>query len=314
MNIAHLKAYADAGISPAACFDLNRSVAETTAEKFGIPLVCNSVEELVSLTQVEIVDIAVHMSGRKEIFQNCCSAGKHILLQKPVAHTIEEASEFVALAQRAGVKYQVNQQARWAPTHQAVRSWMEMNAIGRTNFMRLEMRGWQDDPATWYVKQPNFTLVDHGVHYFDLLRFFAGRNARSVAAMTASVPGQTNVSPTIYAATVDFGDGLLAEHCFNNKVMSDPEWGMNLVIDGEKGSIFCDFETATLLRKDGNNATITPTKKWFPDAFLGPMADLMDAVSEDREPLSSGRDNVNTMRLVLGALESSNTGHIISVG
>jgi len=312
MNIAHLKAYQAAGITPIGCFDLNAEASAKTAAAFNIPRIYKCLEELVSDENVHIVDIAIHMNGRREAFEACCKHGKQILIQKPVAHSMAEIEQFVQMSHTAGVKVQVNQQARWAPTHAAVKILLNRGAVGRLNFIRFEMRGWQDDPNTWYVRQKNMTLVDHGVHYFDLIRFFAGREAKRVAAMHASVPGQKHISPVIYSAVIDFGDGLTAEHCFNNKVMTPEPWGMNIVLDGEEGSIFCDFETVRLQRRDGGPLVFTPQKKWFPDAFLGPMADLMDAVAENREPACSLQSNVGTMRLVFGALESAETGEFVT--
>lgn len=311
VNIAHLPAYRAAGLRVSACFDLNLEAATTTAEKFGIPVVCTSLDELISRTDVHIVDIAIHIEGRAETFETCVRAGKHILLQKPVAHSLHDAERLVRIAKECDIRYAVNQQSRWAGTHLLVRRWIEDGAIGRLNFLRLEMRGWQDDPATWYVKCPDFTLVDHGIHYFDLLRFFAGRDAVRVCAMQAYVPDQVNIAPVIYSATIDFGDGLLAEHCFNNKVETENPWSLSLFADGEEGSIWSDFSTVRLMRKDGEIVEQTPTSKWFPDAFLGPMADLMDAIVEEREPTVSGESNLGTMRLVFGALESAERGRFV---
>ncbi|KAA0225346.1 Gfo/Idh/MocA family oxidoreductase [Fimbriimonadia bacterium ATM] len=307
-NIAHLPAYRAAGLRVVSCFDLDRQAAERTAEKFEIDEVAESLDTLLSNPEVAIVDIAIHMYGRREVFRRACEAGKHILLQKPVAHTMEQAQEYVRRARESGVKYQVNQQARWAGTHRQIKTWIEGGAIGRLNYLRLDMRGWQDDPEKWYVRQENMTLVDHGIHYFDLLRYFSGKEARRVAAMHAFVPGQLHISPVIYAAIVDFGDGLIAEHNFNNKVMTDSPWDMCLYADGEEGSAWCDFERVRLERRDGTRIEAKPTAKWFPDGFLGPMADLMDAIADDREPACSGEINLGTMRLVLGALESAQQG------
>ncbi len=313
VNIAHLPAYKGGGLNVVSCFDTNESAARETAEKFGIHRVCTSLEELVSDAGVDIIDIAIHLNGRTEAFQRAAEAGKSILLQKPVAHSMQEAEAYVSMAETKGIKYAVNQQARWAGTHLAIKRWITDGAIGRMNSLRLDMRGWQDDPSTWYVACPDFTMVDHGIHYFDLLRFFAGREAQSVSAMQTTVPDQVNISPTVYMAIVDFGDGLIAEHSFHNKVETPSPWDMSIVVDGDEGSILGNFSTVTLVRKDGTKIVQTPSSKWFPYAFLGPIADLMDAITENREPIVSGRSNLGTMKLLLGALESADRRRVVQL-
>jgi predicted dehydrogenase len=191
--------------------------------------------------------------------------------------------------------------------------WIEAGAVGRLNFIKLSVRGWQDDPATWYVRQKNMTLVDHGIHYFDLIRHWAGKEPLRVAAMHASVPGQNHISPVIYSSIIDFGDNLTANHCFNNKVELQSPALFELAIDGEEGAIFCGYESARLVRKDGYVQDVEPSAKWYPYGFRGPMADLMAAIAEDREPSSSGRDNLSTLGLVLGVLESAETGRFVNL-
>ena len=53
--------------------------------------------------------------------------------------------------------------------------------------------------------------------------------------------------------------------------------------------------------------------RWFPDAFGGSMGELMQALAERREPETSGRDNLNTLRIAYAAVESSETGQAVSL-
>lgn len=311
VNIAHLPAYKEAGLNVIACFDLDQEAAAKTAEKFGIPNVCASLDEMLAREDVQIIDIAIHMAGRKEAFELCAKAGKNVLLQKPVAHSYFDAQEYVRMADENKIAYAVNQQARWAGTHLLIKKWIEDGAIGEAEFIRFDMSGWQDDPATWYVKCPDFTLVDHGIHYFDLLRFFAGSEALRVQAIQRRSKDQVNIAPTMYAAIVDFENGVIASHTFNNKVETQEPWKLSIGVDGDEGSIESDFNTVRLKRKDGTQIEQTPTSKWFPDAFLGPMSDLMDAVTEQREPSISGKSNLGTMKLLMGALQSAERGKTV---
>jgi predicted dehydrogenase len=308
VNIAHLPSYKAAGLNVVGCFDIDSAAAERTAGAFGIATVYQSLEEAVADSRVEVTDVAIHFSGRHEVLAASAKHGRHVLLQKPVASSLSEAQEYVRLLQHAGVKYQVNQQARWAGTHRLVKHLVDSGAIGRVSFIKLDITGWQDDPNTWYVKANNFTLLDHGIHYFDLIAWIAGRDALRVSAVQTSVDDQVSVSPVIYGCIFDFGDGLIASHSFNNKMEATNKWSMSFRVDGDQGSITCSFDSVSLDRKDGTIQEFLPSSKWFPDAFLGPMSDLIDAIGTDREPEASGRENLRSMRIALAALRSAERG------
>lgn len=311
-NHAHLPAYRAAGLNVVACYDIRQEAAERTAEKFNIPNVCRTLDELLEREDVHIVDIAFHIEGRMETIEKAAEAGKHILVQKPIANTLQDAEHMIAIAEKNNVKIQVNQQARWAGVYLLLKKWMQKCAIGLLNFIHFDVRGWQDDPQTWYVKMPNFTLFDHGIHYFDLMLYFVDKEPKRIAAMQTTFPGQVSVAPMLYGTLIFFEEGLMACHTFHNKVETPAPWEYRVVLDGDEGAIFCDGSKGILRRKDGTVIEQEPKSRWFPDAFLGPMADLMDAIEENREPVCSGRSNLRTLRLVLCAVESAEKNTVVS--
>jgi predicted dehydrogenase len=310
-NIAHLPAYQSAGFPVIACFDINPSAAQATAEKFGIPLVYPTLDQLLENPSVDIVDIAFHVPGRLETVSASAQHHKHLLIQKPLAHTLKDAQVMVHTAQAHRVKLQVNQQARWAGTFQLVKACIAEGLLGDLNFLSLHVTGWQDDPNKWYSQQPLFTIVDHGIHYLDLIRFWTGREPKRVGALHTRPHSQVSRSPLIYSVLIDFGGDLHACHSFNDKCEIPEPWSFSLRIDGEKGTLWADYHTVRLQTKEGQSWEYTPKVKWFPDAFAGPMADLMTAILEDREPLCSGAENLHTLALTLTVQRSAETGSFI---
>src|ERR1700758_5670656 len=79
VNYAHLPAYKKAGFRVVGITDQNREKAEHTAKEHGIGKVCGSVEELLRLPEVEIVDIAVYPAQQVAIVEQCTTVGKHLL-------------------------------------------------------------------------------------------------------------------------------------------------------------------------------------------------------------------------------------------
>src|SRR5207244_3533424 len=104
---SHLPAYRAAGYRVAAIYDRDPERARAAAQQFGIPHVCATLEELLADPGVTIADIAVPPFAQPEMARAAMAAGKHLLCQKPLAWTIEEADALVDEAAKAGVKLAV---------------------------------------------------------------------------------------------------------------------------------------------------------------------------------------------------------------
>ena len=110
----------------------------------------------------------------------------------------------VEICRAAGVPLMVNQQARWAPAHRAARVVIERGVLGHIYSVAHILRGFQDVPGSWYAALENFNIVDHGIHYIDLTRYFTGRTPLRVKATTTRVPHQAAVSPMIYSICMEY--------------------------------------------------------------------------------------------------------------
>lgn len=310
---AHLPAYQKAGYQVVACCDLNPDALQQTQSRWGIEKGTTDYRQILEDPEVEIVDIAIHQAERKEIVIEAAQAGKHILLQKPFAHTLYAAKAMVEAAEQAGVKLMINQQARYAPAHKAITLLIERGAIGRVYQIEHRVRGNQDVRGYWYIQMPWGALVDHGVHYIDLCRWWAGeRVPERVATLFTYMPGQYSQYPMQYEVLLEFDPYLGAAHSFNN-VTRIPGWHTFIRIEGTEGAIESDGSTVKLFRAGEPDPVWEHQTEgsWFPDAFMGTMAELMDAITEDREPWLSGRHNLQTLATVFAAVDSYRSGTFV---
>ncbi len=304
VNHAHLPAYRKFGFRVVACCDIREEAARQTAERFEIPHWCTDYRELLSLPEVDIVDIAIHQQGRVEIVQAAAEAGKHILIQKPFAHRLEDALAMVEACERAGVKLMVNQQARYAPGHRLAKLLIDGGWLGQVFHLTHHVRGNQD--SGWPAETPNFLIVDHGIHYLDLMRYWTGREPKRVFASTVRMPGQRAVSPMVYSVNLEFDDHCMANLWFND-VVQGRDSHYEFTIDGTQGTVRGNATQLTLALKDAPVSVMRMDLKgsWFPDAFAATMGELMRAIQENEEPAISGRENLKTLRLALAAVQSS---------
>ena len=318
---AHQPAYKRFGYKTVACYDLKRDAAEQLSQHFGVPTVCRSIGELCQHPDVQIIDLAVHAKVRRKVMQQIVAAAGPQLLgvfsQKPFAMALDDAKAMVKMCEKAGLVLMVNQQARWAPMHKALNHVIDTGRLGHVYSIVHFHRGFQDRPGSWFVKLRNANIVDHGVHYLDLIRYFAGKEPVRVKAIAAMQPGQAAVTPMCHTVLCEFrpSDMLQAVSHFNNIVRAPQMHRYEWFADGTDGTAMVNRTELVVSLKDSPDhvQTYRLQGSWFPDAFAGSMGEMMSALSESREPMTSGRDNLHSIRIAEAAVESSKTGRTVAL-
>lgn len=326
VNAAHLPAYRKAGFNVVAVTDLDRQAAARTAAAFEIPRVCDSVDELLAMSDVEVVDVAVTPFAQADIALAAIRSGKHLLCQKPFSESLEAAQRLVEAADAAGTKLAVNQQMRWDQVIRCTRLLLDRGWYGELTSGSFDvdiLTDWASWP--WMANRPGLEYFYHSVHYFDSIRFLFGE-PHSVIASTARYPGQFATGETRTFTVLDYSDtckvAVLTNH---NNWSHRPRavmrcQGTDGQSEGTLGALY-DYPYGRPDTFEFWSRTAAPdhafsrhfTERWIPDAFIGPMADLHRSIEEGREPLTSGRDNLGTLRIILAAYQSSQEGRRLAV-
>ena len=311
---AHLPAYRQAVYDVRIVCDIDADAARETAAEFAIARWTTNLQEVLD-SGVEIIDLAVHAKVRRKVIEQICASERKpraILSQKPFALSLEDARAMVEMCDAAGIVLMVNQQARFAPEHRALKKVIDSGELGHIYSIVHFLRGFQDEIGSWYVKMPHFNLLDHGIHWIDLARYFSDQTATRAKATTALVPGQNAVSPMIYSATLEYESGdLMSTLHFNNIVKTSASTGHNeWLIDGTHGTAMLTGNSLTLVNAETPRSKIVMKTEgsWWNDAFAGSMGELMRALAENREPMCSGRDNLASIRTAQAMLRSSEGG------
>lgn len=318
VNYAHLPAYRARGLNVVACYDQNAEAAQTTAAAFDIPLVAASVEELLHNDAIAILDVAVTPWAQMEIAERAISAGKHLLCQKPFSDSIAAAERVVALAEASGVKIAVNQQMRWDAGIRVAKQLIEQGAIGTPADARIEVSvktPWHMWP--WIAAQEHLEVMFHSIHYHDAMRYLFG-DPSAVTAFHHHWPNQPEVGETRTLTVFEYsGRDLQVIIDCNHHNWSDDFYarfrflGDGGVITGTLGVLY-DYPTGrvdTLEYQPLEEPRIWHSANlntwWIPDAFVGPMASLMESIQTNGQPITSGRDNLGTLRTTFAAYESA---------
>ncbi len=316
IQYGHLPAYRHAGLRVVAVTDVDTEKARTVAREFDIPAVAGTADELVALPGVDIVDIAVPPWVQPDIVTLAAAAGRHMLCQKPFALDYETAQTMVQTAAAAGVLLAVNQQMRWDAGIAASRDLIARGAIGRPSAAQLQVSvstGWHLWP--WLAAAPRLEIMYHSIHYLDAMRSILGDPAW-VTSVHGRYPEQAPVQGETRTTTLlEYPDGLqalIAVNHYNQHGTPYGEfrfYGTQGALEGTLGLLYDypDGRPDTLsLHRDGDQVrSYQFDTRWIPDAFLGPMGDLMDAIATSREPITSGRDNLGTIAVVQAAYRSA---------
>ena len=318
---AHLPAYTKAGLEVVAIFDTDHAKAQDVAKRHGIPTVYKTLAELLADPKVEIVDIAVPADAQPEIFAQVAAAKKHILAQKPFATTVAAGEAMVKQAKDAGIIAAVNQQLRFEEGVAAAHKMVELGWIGTVSNFSINVNlitPWEMWP--WAKDLERLEVMLHSIHYHDLIRWFLG-DAKTVFCAAGRTAGQFPKGETRTISTALYKNGVTSLVHANHVNRGGDNYA-EYRIDGDKGSIrgtlglLYDYPNGRVDTLEVNSQVLPTdgwlpypvTTRWFPDAFIGTMGSVMDAVSSGLPLRASVADNIGTLKMVAALYKSMDSG------
>lgn len=322
VNDCHLVAYRKAGFNPVAIASRNRENAERVAKQYGIAKVHDSYEQLLDDPSIEVLDIAVPPNAQLGLIKAACALKtvKGILAQKPLGMNYAEALEAVQACEAAGITLAVNQNMRYDHSVRAGKTLLENGTIGEPVFATIEMRAiphWMP----WQKDLGSLTLRVMSIHHLDTLRYWFGEPEGIYCNVRTDPRTKFPHTDGICTYILEYASGLRCvviddiwagpakEGCASENNIKWRIEGTNGLAIGDIGWCKEPFTTPSDIRyaSKGHTHFECPTWKesWFPDAFIGTMAQLLVALENGTEPAISGRDNLKTMALVEAAYQSA---------
>jgi predicted dehydrogenase len=185
---AHLPAYkalVDEDVRVIAVADVRRETAEQAAKKFEVPHLYEDYRELLKRDDIDAVSVCTPNFMHKRPTIDALEAGKHVLVEKPLAINAAEGREMVAAARRTGKKLQAGLNNRFGSGPQALKRFIEAGELGDVYYARSQALRRRGIPS-WGVftqkdKQGGGPLIDIGVHILDLTLWLMG-HPKPVAA------------------------------------------------------------------------------------------------------------------------------------
>ncbi|WP_339612784.1 Gfo/Idh/MocA family oxidoreductase [uncultured Rubinisphaera sp.] len=317
MADCQIPTYKANGLNPVGIASRSPDKAAAVAKRHGMKSYATHQELLVD-ESIPIIDIAVPPDVQLDIIREVVQY-KHIrgiLAQKPLGMDFAEANEIVELCEAAGITLAVNQNMRYDQSILAAKSLLDQNALGEPIFATIDMHAvphWMP----WQERLGWLTLRIMSIHHLDTFRCWFGMPKRIFASLRTDPRTSEKFDHVdgICTYILEYENGLRA--CSWDDVWAGPitegagaDHGINWRIEGTtglaKGTIGwpkyperCP-STIDYVTKQNPANWFQPRWKdvWFPDAFAGPMCELLCALEQGIQPALNGRDNLKTMAMV----------------
>lgn len=269
--------------------------------------VCTNYEEFLKDERIDVVTISTISGYHVKQAIDCLNNDKHVLIEKPMALSIEDANKIIELGKKKNKKVAVAYQRRFNPVIKKLKLAIDEGRFGRLIHGTSRTLWTRDDN---YFKQASWrgtreldggTLMNQCIHNIDLLQWLMGGQVERIHSETDTFIRDIE--------TEDFGAILIR---FKNGAIGIVEGSIcvypknleeSLSIFGEKGTVvlsgdkimawlFEDEKDCDIIDLDEKNLGHTPLYK-----------DLIDAINEDREPFINGEEGKKAIEIIMKAYE-----------
>ncbi|HTR12234.1 MAG TPA: Gfo/Idh/MocA family oxidoreductase [Roseiarcus sp.] len=325
------KAWLDAarridGLSIVGLVDIDLERARSRALEFRLngADAAASLDAMLDSKQPDVVFDVVAPAARSSVARSALAHGCHLLTEKPLAASLEEARAVVAAARKADRVHAVVQNRRYHPGVRRIRRLLDSGGIGRPTgihcdfFLGPHFGGFREE-------MEHVLLLDMAIHTFDAARAMTGLEASRVYCREWNPPNSWYRQGSSAAAIFDMGGG--AVFTYRGSWCADGErtsWEALWRIVGERGSLVWDgFDAigaeATSGARDGlfdavrglEIPPLDPADRV--GGHFGVMQDFIAAVRGGPLPETAGADNLKSLAMVFAAIKSAETGRPVDI-
>lgn len=322
------------GAVPVACYNRTLAKAEAIAAQFNIPHVYDRVEALLDrhAAELDFVDIITGVDTHAPLTLQAAQRGLHVICQKPMAPDVASGTRMVNQCREEGVQLYIHENFRWQTPLRKLKFMLDSGVIGQPFKARVSFCSafpvFDNQPFLADLEQ--FILTDIGSHILDVCRFLFGE--------AETLYCQTNrVNPKIKGEDVANvlmrmrnGVSCYAEMSYASILEREAFPQTLVLIEGEKGSLRMghDFVLCLSTREGTSRMACPPTVyPWADPAYSVVHASIVDcnrillqdlqrtvfgeAGEGSQRVETTGKDNLETVRLVHAAQESARTGQVM---
>jgi UDP-N-acetylglucosamine 3-dehydrogenase len=324
----HLPEYSrNSEVEIVAVCDVNQERVNEFAQLYNAKAYLNY-EDLLANEEIEAISVCTPNFLHAPMTIAALKAGKHVLCEKPMATSREEAESMIEAAKAANRKLMIAHNQRFVTSHQKARQLIESGEIGkiysfRTAFGHGGPEGWSaDGKDSWFFRKEEAfigAMGDLGVHKTDLLRYILGEEFIEVGAfIETSAKENTTVDDTA-VCMLKTESGIIGTLAASWSYVSKED--NSTIIYGEKAilrleddptfSLIVQYKSGEVVKYElgaiQTNESGGQRSSQVIDQFV-------NSILKDSEPLITGEEGMKSLQVILAALESNETKTIVKIG
>jgi predicted dehydrogenase len=297
--------------------DLDRATAEVRAAEFGLndAVIGTDLAAVLAETKADLLFDIVIPAARRSVVAAGLAHGCHVLSEKPMAASLEEARELRALAEQSGRLHAVVQNRRFISGVRRIRRLIEAGTLGELTglhcdfFLGPHFGGFREE-------MENVLLLDMAIHTFDAARFMSGKDPQAVYCHESNPAGSWYRHGASANAIFEFSDGVVFTYRGSWCAEGAPtSWESAWRIIGTKGSLIWDgadrFEANVVAGEGGFFRPIEPADVPEPvseadtHGHASVIESFISAIRTGTRPETDGSDNIKSLAMVFGAIDSA---------
>ncbi|HWV24079.1 MAG TPA: Gfo/Idh/MocA family oxidoreductase [Thermomicrobiales bacterium] len=285
-----------------------------------------SLEDALEAVESDAVLITAPMEAHVPLAIAAMKAGRHVLTEKPMAPTVDEARDAIRVAEETGKVLQVSQNYRFYPAARQAAAMVRDKALGELGTINIDFRQWDNDAEAGTHRHYRFVhplVFDMSIHHFDLMRMIIGSEPTKIYVQQTDPKWSKYIEEASATIVVTFPDDIIVSYR-GSWVSSDErtdwtgDWRMECA-DGlirwtgrAGGDAGTDGDKVTIRTRDGKVTPVPldPMPVWGRSA--GVLA-FIEAIRSGTEPETSARRNLGSVALMEAAAKSLAAGEAIEI-
>jgi UDP-N-acetyl-2-amino-2-deoxyglucuronate dehydrogenase len=272
------------------------------------------------------VDICLPHDLHASVSIDCLRAGKHVLVEKPIAATLEEAGSMVEAAQKAGVVLMVAENEVYSPLYRSVRDLIAEGIIGKPALIQMTRGAYATEDykknRPWFLdakRAAGGMMMSGGIHDVEKLRMIIGEITAVQALQAPSRCAEMGGDDT-GIAVLRFENGaigtMIQSNSYKNAITAAGEEIHRLRIDGELGSIEAVGTHGGRIRIFSEKAGVAPEDSCLETEIIVPeedtfhleIAHFLDCLESGQTPITAGSRMLRSLEIILAAYRSMEAG------
>lgn len=298
----------------AAVVDLRLDAAQRAIDKFSLRSEASiDLDAMLAKHRPDFVLDLTVPEAHCHVTSTALRAGCHVIGEKPMASTMEEAREMVRVSEQTGKLYMISQSRRWDVNHDMVRRTIADGKIGDVTtincdfFLGAHFGGFRDE-------MEHVLLLDMAIHHFDLARCLTGTDPVAVYAKEFSPTGSWYRGAASAVCVFEMTDGVI--FTYRGSWCSEgfhTSWNGNWRLIGDRGTLLYEADAAprgqVIAGDEGftrptADIAITPSPLTAP-TFHGVLREMLRFLDTGDPPQTECHDNIKSLAMVFSAIDSA---------